>query len=113
LTKLGLGPRVPRPNAPNSVVSRNAGCWSELERDEAGHVVGDILAHGGTAEAFAADITDEAAAAGLVSRATGRLGSIDVLVVNATAPQPVVPLVERGVRRGGGGWPSSRRPPRE
>ena len=57
---------------------------SELERDEAGHVVEDILARGGTAEAFAADITDEAAAAGLVSRATDQLGSIDVLVVNAT-----------------------------
>jgi NAD(P)-dependent dehydrogenase (short-subunit alcohol dehydrogenase family) len=67
---------------------------SELERDEAGHVVEDILAGGGTAEAFAADITDETAAAGLVSRATDRLGSIDVLVVNATGPQPVVPLEE-------------------
>src|SRR5580693_5664932 len=67
---------------------------SELERDEAGHVVEDILARGGTAEAFAADITDEAAAAGLVSRAADQLGSIDVLVVNATGPQPVVPLVE-------------------
>ena len=32
---------------------------SELERDEAGHVVEDILARGGTAQAFAADITDE------------------------------------------------------
>ena len=67
---------------------------SELERDEAGHVVEDILARGGTAEAFAADITDEAAAAGLVSRATDQLGSIDVLVVNATGPRPVVPLEE-------------------
>lgn len=67
---------------------------SELERDEVGHVVEDILARSGTAEAFAADITDEAAAAGLVSRATDQLGSIDVLVVNATGPQPVVPLEE-------------------
>jgi hypothetical protein len=60
---------------------------SELERDEAGHVVQDILARGGTAEAFAADITNEAATAGLVCRATDQLGSIDVLVVNATGPQ--------------------------
>ena len=67
---------------------------SELERDEVGHVVEDILARSGTAEAFAADITDEAAAAGLVSRATDQLGSIEVLVVNATGPQPVVPLEE-------------------
>ena len=64
------------------------------ERDEAGHVVEDILARGGTAGAFAADVTDEAAVAGLVSRATDQLGSIDVLVVNATGPQPVVPLEE-------------------
>jgi 3-oxoacyl-[acyl-carrier protein] reductase len=34
---------------------------SELERDQAGHAVEDILARGGTAGAFAADITDEAA----------------------------------------------------
>ena len=32
--------------------------------------------------------------AGLVSRATDQLGSIEVLVVNATGPQPVVPLEE-------------------
>jgi 3-oxoacyl-[acyl-carrier protein] reductase len=65
---------------------------SEHERDEADRVVADILARGGTAEAFAADVTDEAAVAGLVSRAVSRLGPVDVLVVNATGPQPAVPM---------------------
>jgi NAD(P)-dependent dehydrogenase (short-subunit alcohol dehydrogenase family) len=60
----------------------------------ADRVVEDILARGGTAGSFAADITDEAAVASLVSQAADRLGRIDVLVVNATGPQPVVPVEE-------------------
>jgi 3-oxoacyl-[acyl-carrier protein] reductase len=67
---------------------------SGRERDEAGQVVEDILARGGTAVAFAADVTDEAAVAALVSQAADQLGPVDVLVVNATGPQPVVPVEE-------------------
>ena len=47
---------------------------------------------GGTAEAFVADVTDEDAVAGLVAEVAERLGPIDVLVLNATGPQPSIPL---------------------
>ncbi|WP_336214159.1 SDR family oxidoreductase [Nonomuraea sp. LPB2021202275-12-8] len=56
----------------------------------AAQVTGDIRAAGGRAEAFAADITDEAATAGLVGQVAERLGPVDALVLNATGPQPEV-----------------------
>ncbi|MFC9972373.1 SDR family NAD(P)-dependent oxidoreductase [Spirillospora sp. NPDC127200] len=62
--------------------------------EEAGAVVRGIRAAGGTAEAFAGDVTDEAAVAGLVAAVTARLGPVGVLVVNATGPQPLVPVAE-------------------
>jgi short chain dehydrogenase len=49
---------------------------------------------GGVADAFAADVTDQQQAADLVARVTDRLGSIEVLVLNATGPQPEAPLAE-------------------
>ncbi|GAA3237529.1 SDR family NAD(P)-dependent oxidoreductase [Nonomuraea helvata] len=57
-------------------------------------VVAAIRDAGGAAEAFAADVTDESEVAGLVARITGRLGPVHVLVVNATGPQPSIPLEE-------------------
>ncbi|WP_394436425.1 SDR family NAD(P)-dependent oxidoreductase [Streptomyces sp. SGAir0957] len=53
-------------------------------------VVADIRAKGGTAEAFAADVTDEAAVTDLVAAVADRLGPVTTLVVNATGPQPEV-----------------------
>src|SRR5271169_6597407 len=47
-----------------------------------------IRRDGGTAEGFCADVTDERQVAGLADAVTGRLGPIDVLVLNATGPQP-------------------------
>jgi 3-oxoacyl-[acyl-carrier protein] reductase len=58
--------------------------------DAARRVVEDIHAAGGIAQPFAADVTDERAVADLVDRVTDQLGPIDVLVVNATGPQPQV-----------------------
>jgi 3-oxoacyl-[acyl-carrier protein] reductase len=49
---------------------------------------------GGTAEVFQADVRDETAIAGLVSQVTSTLGPIDILVVNATGPQPFIKLEE-------------------
>jgi 3-oxoacyl-[acyl-carrier protein] reductase len=49
---------------------------------------------GGVADAFAADVTDRQQAADLVARVTNRLGPIEVLVLNATGPQPEAPLAE-------------------
>src|ERR1700759_3410765 len=43
---------------------------------------------GGTAEGFCADVTDEHQVAGLAAAITDSLGPVDVLVLNATGPQP-------------------------
>jgi 3-oxoacyl-[acyl-carrier protein] reductase len=43
---------------------------------------------GGIAGEFLADVTDERQVAGLAAAITSRLGPVDVLVVNATGPQP-------------------------
>ncbi|MEB8338511.1 SDR family NAD(P)-dependent oxidoreductase [Streptomyces endophyticus] len=51
-------------------------------------VVADIRASGGTAQAFAADVTDETAVTDLVLSVAARLGPVTTLVVNATGPQP-------------------------
>ena len=53
-------------------------------------VAADIVAGGGSAIAAAADVTDEDQVRGLVEQVRDRLGHVDVLVVNATGPQPVI-----------------------
>ena len=58
----------------------------------AAQVVERIRNAGGTAEAFQADVRDEKAVAGLVEQVRRKFGPIDVLVVNATGPQPFVKL---------------------
>jgi 3-oxoacyl-[acyl-carrier protein] reductase len=65
---------------------------SAAELAEARGVVEGIRARGEIAEPFAADVTDEAAVADLAARVAGRLGPIEALVVNATGPQPAVPI---------------------
>jgi 3-oxoacyl-[acyl-carrier protein] reductase len=47
---------------------------------------------GGMAGAFPADVTDERQVADLVAAVADRLGPVDVLVLNATGPQPEGPL---------------------
>jgi 3-oxoacyl-[acyl-carrier protein] reductase len=63
---------------------------------EADAVVDAIRAAGGVAEMFAADVTDEAAVAALVARVAERLGPVDVLVLNATGPQPEGAIADVG-----------------
>jgi NAD(P)-dependent dehydrogenase (short-subunit alcohol dehydrogenase family) len=58
------------------------------DTEAARQVVHDIRAAGGTAEAFQADVTDEAGVDELVRQVADRLGPVEVLVVNATGPQP-------------------------
>ncbi len=53
-----------------------------------------IRDEGGAADAFPADVTDERQAADLVAAVIEGLGSLDVLVLNATGPQPEAPLAE-------------------
>src|SRR5947199_241962 len=55
-------------------------------------VVAEIARGGGTAAAFQADVRDEAAVAAMVDQVHSRVGPIDVLVCNATGPQPNVRL---------------------
>ena len=57
-------------------------------------VVEQIRKAGGTAEAFQADVRDEKAVNGLVEQVRGKLGPIDILVANATGPQPFIKLEE-------------------
>jgi 3-oxoacyl-[acyl-carrier protein] reductase len=60
----------------------------------AADVVAAIRADGGVADAFVADVTDETAADALVAAVAQALGPIDVLVLNATGPQPEARLAE-------------------
>jgi 3-oxoacyl-[acyl-carrier protein] reductase len=81
----GLGAAIARRLAEDGIaVAVNA-----LDGDvQARDVVHAIREAGGTADAFTADITNEQQVAGLVAAIAARLGGIDVLVLNATGPQP-------------------------
>jgi 3-oxoacyl-[acyl-carrier protein] reductase len=62
------------------------------DAEGAGRVVDAVRAASGRAEAFAADVRDEASVAALVPAVAQRLGRVGVLVVNATGPQPALPV---------------------
>ncbi len=57
-------------------------------------VVDTIRSEGGAAVAFAADVTDKLQVGDLVAAVSDRLGPIEVLVLNATGPQPEAPLAK-------------------
>ena len=61
---------------------------------KARHVHEQIRQAGGTAEVFQADVRDETAVADLIARVTKTFGPIDILVINATGPQPFIKLDE-------------------
>jgi 3-oxoacyl-[acyl-carrier protein] reductase len=61
---------------------------------QAEEVVARIRAAGSAAAAFQADVTDEAAVAGLVASVRAGLGPVDTLVINATGAQPATPVGE-------------------
>lgn len=67
---------------------------SREANDGALEVAAAIRGHGGVAQSFAADVTDEGEVARLVQAVSAGLGPIDVLVLNATGPQPDAPLSE-------------------
>ncbi|MFI7000034.1 SDR family NAD(P)-dependent oxidoreductase [Nocardia sp. NPDC050175] len=64
------------------------------ESSAAREVVQAIRDAGGEADLFAADVTDEDQVAGLVESVGARLGPIDVLVLNATGPQPAAAITD-------------------
>jgi 3-oxoacyl-[acyl-carrier protein] reductase len=55
-------------------------------------VVDSIKSAGGVAEAYGADVRDEAAVARLVNVVERLMGPIDIVIANATGPQPMLRL---------------------
>jgi 3-oxoacyl-[acyl-carrier protein] reductase len=51
-----------------------------------------IRAAGGKAAQFGGDVRDEGDVRTLVERVTNELGPIDILIINATGPQPFIPI---------------------
>jgi 3-oxoacyl-[acyl-carrier protein] reductase len=62
--------------------------------EQAGEVARAIRGNGGTADAFCADVTDEWQVSDLVTAITSEFGPVEVLVLNATGPQPEAPVAE-------------------
>jgi 3-oxoacyl-[acyl-carrier protein] reductase len=60
--------------------------------EKARRVVDQVRQAGGTAEVFRADVRDEQEVAALIGQAEKALGPIDVLVINATGPQPFIKI---------------------
>jgi 3-oxoacyl-[acyl-carrier protein] reductase len=60
--------------------------------EKAKYVVEQIRQAGGTAEAFKADVREEDQVRTLVERMKEALGPVDILVINATGPQPFIPI---------------------
>ena len=58
--------------------------------EKAQHVVEQIRESGGIAEAFRADVREQAEVSALATQVRDTLGPIDVLVINATGPQPFI-----------------------
>jgi 3-oxoacyl-[acyl-carrier protein] reductase len=56
--------------------------------EQAGKVVDGIRQLGGTAQAFSADVRDEQEVADLIKQVQKSFAPIDILVINATGPQP-------------------------
>src|SRR5215213_1782314 len=68
------------------------------EDGEAAAVAQAIRAAGGVADAFIGDVTDESSVNELVSKVSSQLGPVEVLVLNATGPQPDIALADTSWR---------------
>jgi 3-oxoacyl-[acyl-carrier protein] reductase len=89
----GLGAAIARRLAQDGLAVAVNGRRGDGQAEDVGRA---IRADGGVAEAFCADVTDEQEVAELVAAVTGRFGPVDVLVLNATGPQPEAPVTEVG-----------------
>ncbi len=87
----GLGSTIARRLAQDGLAVAVNGVRDDAE---ALAVVDAIEGGGGVAVAFTADVTDERQVVELVNAVAERLGPVDVLVLNATGPQPEALLVE-------------------
>ncbi len=87
----GLGAAIARRLAQDGLAVAVNGLHGDGEVLEVARSIRD---DGGTADAFSADVTDERQVGDLVAAIAGRLGPIDVLVLNATGPQPDAELTD-------------------
>ena len=87
----GLGAAIARRLAQDGLVVAVNGQRGDGQAHEVARTIRDAA---GTAEAFGADITDQQQVAELVAAITGRFGPVDVLVLNATGPQPEAPVTD-------------------
>jgi NAD(P)-dependent dehydrogenase (short-subunit alcohol dehydrogenase family) len=62
--------------------------------DKAEKLVAEIRAKGGVAKAIHANVTDEAEVDRLIRETVQAFGPVDILVPNATGPQPMLPIEE-------------------
>jgi 3-oxoacyl-[acyl-carrier protein] reductase len=85
----GLGQAIARRLARDGLAVAVNGLHGDGQAAEVARAIRD---DGGTAEAFTADVTDEQQVARLVTAVAASLGPVDVLVLNATGPQPEAPL---------------------
>jgi 3-oxoacyl-[acyl-carrier protein] reductase len=85
----GLGQAIARHLARDGLAVAVNGLHGDGQAAEVARAIRD---DGGTAEAFTADVTDEQQVARLVTAVAASLGPVDVLVLNATGPQPEGPL---------------------
>jgi len=81
----GLGAAIARRLAQDGLAVAVNGLHGDDQALEVARSIGD---GGGRAAAFSADVTDEEQVAELVAAIAERLGPVDVLVLNATGPQP-------------------------
>jgi 3-oxoacyl-[acyl-carrier protein] reductase len=87
----GLGAVIARRLARDGVAVAVNGRPGDEQVAAVGRAIRDV---GGVAEGFCADVTDEHQVAGLVAAIADRLGPVDVLVLNATGPQPEAAIME-------------------
>src|ERR1041385_2625847 len=80
------------------IAKRLAQCWAKVgvntfgSPEKAEQLVGEIRRVGGTAMVIRADVRDEGEVARMVGEVQKGLGLIDILVINATGPQPFVKI---------------------
>jgi 3-oxoacyl-[acyl-carrier protein] reductase len=89
----GLGAAIARRLAHDGLAVAVNGRRGDRRAPEVARSIHD---DGGAAEAFCADVTDQQQVAELVAAITGRFGPVDVLVFNATGPQPEAAVTEVG-----------------
>jgi 3-oxoacyl-[acyl-carrier protein] reductase len=87
----GLGSAIARRLARDGVAVAVNGLHHDQQALEVADAIRD---EGGVADAFTGDVTDEQQVTELVEAVAGAFGPIDVLVLNATGPQPEAPLDE-------------------